>query len=143
MIECKYAKSTLNAVATDGVEVVANGYIPFATNAILTGASVGHVAGSNSVSLNKAGLYQVDVSASIETTAAETVVLSLVNNSAEVPGASNVVDTAAATSVPINITTIVQVNPSCCAINNTANLQVQVSEGVVVNSANIRVVKLA
>lgn len=138
-----HEKSALDSVTVAAQAVVADGYLDFATNSILDGCSISHVAGSNTVSLLKRGLYQVSVNADIEPTAAGDIAVQLVRNGVAIPGSIATVTGAAATTYNVAFTALVKVLPSCCVIDNTANLQVQVTAAGTVTNAHIVVVKEA
>ena len=82
-----YEKSALTAVNTTDQAVVADGLLTFATNSVLNGCSIEHVAGSNAVRLLKRGLYQVSVNVDLTPTAAGDIAIQLLNNGVVVPGA--------------------------------------------------------
>ena len=138
-----YEKSALNAVTTTDQAVVADGLLTFAINTVLTGCSIEHIAGSNAVRLLKRGLYQVSVNVDVAPTAAGDITIQLLNNSVVVPGALATVTGAAGDTYSLAFTSLVRVLPSCCAIDNTGSLQVQVTAAGTVSNANIVVVKLA
>lgn len=137
------AKSSLSAATTANQTVAENGYLPFDTNNLLTGCSIQHTAGSNSVILSKPGLYEVFVNANISATAAGNVSLKLINNGAEIAGAKASVTAAEGSSYPMAMGTIIRVRPSCPAVQNSATIQLQADAAITVVSANIFVVKLA
>ena len=138
-----YEKSALNAVNTTDQAVVADGLLTFATNSVLTGCSIEHVAGGNAVRLLKRGLYQVSVNVDLSPTAAGDIAIQLLNNGVVVPGAAATVTGAAGDTYSLAFTALVRVLPSCCVIDNTSNLQVQVTAAGTVTNANIVVVKEA
>jgi hypothetical protein len=138
-----HEKSALDSVTVAAQAVVADGFLDFATNSILDGCSISHVAGSNTVSLLKRGLYQVSVNADVEPTAAGDIAVQLIKNGVAVPGAIATVTGAAGDTYSVAFTVLVKVLPSCCVIDNTANLQVQVSAAGTVTDAHIVAVKLA
>ena len=138
-----YDKSALEAVTTTDQVVVADGLLNFATNTVLSGCSIGHVEGSNAVRLLKRGLYQVSVNVDVAPTAAGEIAIQLLNNGVAVPGALATVTGVAATTDNLAFTALVRVLPSCCAIDNTGSLQVQITAAGTVSNANIVVVKLA
>lgn len=136
-------KSALEAVTTADQVVVADGVLNFETNTILTGCSITHIAGSNTVKLGKRGLYLVSVGVDLSPTAAGDIAIQLLNNGVAVPGALATVTGAAGDTYNLAFTALVRVLPSCCVIDNTSNLQVQVTEAGTVTNANIVVVKEA
>ena len=138
-----YEKSALEAVTTTAQTVVADGLLTFETNTVLSGCSITHIAGSNTVKLGKRGLYLVSVGVDLSPTAAGDIAIQLLNNGVAVPGALATVTGAAGDTYNLAFTTLVRVLPSCCAIDNTSNLQVQVTAAGTVTNANIVVVKEA
>ncbi|PWM78691.1 MAG: hypothetical protein DBY32_04210 [Phascolarctobacterium sp.] len=141
---CAYQKSALNAVNTAAQTLAANEFLNFDTNRLHTGCSIQHVAGSTSVNIINHGLYQVSVNADITPTAADPITLQLVNNGEVVPGAEATITGVAGDTAHVAFTTLIRVLKSCpCVIDNTASLQVQLTEAGTVTNANIAVVKLA
>ena len=138
-----YDKSALEAVTTTNQVLVADGLLNFATNTILTGCSIAHVAGSNAIRLLKRGLYQVSVNVDVAPTAAGAIAIQLLNNGVAVPGALATVTGVVATTNNLAFTALVQILPSCCAIDNTGSLQVQITAAGTVSNANIVVVRMA
>lgn len=138
-----YEKSALDAVTVAVQTVVADGFLDFETNTILDGCSIAHTAGSNTVRLLKRGLYQVSVNADVEPTAAGDIAVLLLNNGTAVPGAIATVTGAIGETYNLAFSALVKVRPSCCAVDNTGSLQVQVSEAGSVTNAHIVVAKLA
>lgn len=138
-----YEKSALEAVTTTDQVLVADGLLNFETNTVLTGCSIAHVAGSNTVRLLKRGLYQVSVNVDVAPTAAGEIAIQLLNNGVAVPGALATVTGVAATTANLTFTALVRVLLSCCTIDNTGSLQVQITAAGTVSNANIVVVKEA
>lgn len=138
-----YEKSALDAVTVAAQSVVADGFLDFETNTILDGCSISHIAGSNTVKLLKRGLYQVSVNADVEPTAAGDIAVLLFNNGTAVPGAIATITGAAGDTYSLTFTALVKVKPSCYAVDNTGNLQVQVSAAGSVTNAHIVATKLA
>lgn len=136
-------KSALTAVNTTTQTVVADGLLTYDTNTVLSGCSITHTAGSNTVKLGKRGLYLVSVNVDLSPTAAGDIAIQLLNNGVVVLGALATVTGAAGDTYSLAFTTLVRVLPSCCAIDNTSNLQVQVTAAGTVTNANIVVVKEA
>lgn len=95
----------------------------FDTNRIVTGCTVGHVAGTSTFTLTKPGYYYVTFNTTFTTGATGDVTVELQNSGVVVPGAlgTETVTTAGDTK-SISFATIVRVLPSCCAVNNSAVL---------------------
>lgn len=143
---CLNEKSSLNAASIAEQSVVANGFIEYPINNLLTGTAIKHTAGSTSVSLIR-GLYLVSVNADIVPAAAGNVGLQLLatteSTSAVINGAQSVVTGTADTAVNLAFSTLIRVRPSCCAVNNSTSVQVQATATATVNNSSIVVVKLA
>lgn len=141
-----YEKSSLNAAAIAAQSVVANGFVEFPINNLLTGIAIKHPSDSSSISLIR-GLYLVSVNADVVPAVAGNVGLQLLSTtestSSVINGAETVVTGAADTAVNLAFTTLVRVRPSCCAVNNVTSLQVQATAAATINRAAITVVKLA
>ena len=123
--------------------VATNGTLTFTTDRILTGCTA--TRDGSTFQLNKPGYYYITFNAVGEATAAAgDIVVTLQNNGVAVPGATATFTVAAiATSVGLSLATIIKVSPSCCAIDNTANLTI-VNTGVAATftNANINITKL-
>ena len=124
-----------------------NGLLTFSINSILTGCTVSHTAGSTTFSLNKPGLYFVSFNAvgTISGATAGAITVQLQNNGTAVPGALSSDTSASTTDVRnLSFTKVIRVNPSCCAVNNQANLTfVNTGLGAIYTNANVVITKLA
>lgn len=136
-------KSVLSANTAASQTIVANGYVSFEKNNVLTGCSIRHSAGSNVIELIKPGIYEIVVNADFSPSAAGDVAIKLMNNDVEVNGAVSTVTGAVGDTYTAMFSSIVRVLPSCPAVQNRAALQVQVSASATVSNANVTVVKLA
>lgn len=138
-----YQKSSLAAINVAAQSLTANGVVSYATNRILTGVSIQHVPGSGTVTLAKPGLYLVafDGDFTIGTTGAVT--FKLQNNGVDVPAAESTIQATQAVPVGMNFVALIKVAPSCCAVDNAANLQVVASAAGSLANANITVIKEA
>lgn len=144
MSNCLFQKSALETTVTADQAVVANGLIEFDTNNVLTGCSIQHAAGSNTVAIICHGLYQVAANVDIDPSAAGDITVQLLNNGVVVPGAEATITGAAADTYSVAFSALLKVLKSCpCVIDNTANLQVQITGAATVKNANLLVVKLA
>ena len=137
-------KSALTTVATAAQTVVANGYVNFTSNNLLTGIAIAHTAGSNSVRLLR-GLYLVTLNADISPAAAGDIGLQLVRDgvAVAVSGAEATVTGAVGDTYNVGFATLIRVLPSCCVIDNNATLQVQATAAGTVDNVSLSVVKLA
>lgn len=100
--------------------------ISFDTNRIATSCTATHAAGTTTVVLNRPGYYFVGFNTiATATEAAETapITVQLFNNGDEILGATaSELSATNTTDINLSFQTIVQIRPSCCAINNTGNL---------------------
>ena len=123
--------------------VTTNELLTFTTDRILTGCTA--TRNGATFQLNKPGFYYVTfnaVAAATETLGELTV--ELYNNGVAVPGAeASTTTTVAGNNSNYAFSTIIRVQPSCCAIDNTARLTV-VNTGVdaTYNNVNINITKL-
>jgi hypothetical protein len=119
-------------------EVAINGLLTFTTDRILTGCTV--TRNGPTFQLNKPGYYYVTFNADgAATTAAGDIIVVLQNNGIAVPGAIATQTVAAADdAVNLAFATIVRVPPSCCAVDNTANLTL-VNTGVAATYTNVNI----
>ena len=119
-------------------EVAANGLLTFSTDRILTGCTT--TRNGQTFQLNKPGYYYVTFNADgAATTAAGDIVVVLQNNGIAVPGAIATQTVAAADdAVNLAFATIIRVSPSCCAVDNTANLTL-VNTGVATTYTNVNI----
>ena len=124
-------------------EVAINGLLTFTTDRILTGCTA--TRNGQTFQLNKPGYYYVTFNADgAATTAVGDIVVVLQNNGIAVPGAiATFTTTVADDATNLAFSTIIRVPPSCCAVDNTANLTL-VNTGVAATftNANINITKL-
>ena len=123
--------------------VPVNGTLNFTTDRILTGCTA--TRNGQTFQLNKPGYYYVTFNASASTSDTAGIVTVQLNNGGQiVPGAiASFNSEATADTENISFSTIIRVPPSCCAINNTANLTL-VNTGVsaIYNNVNVNITKL-
>ena len=119
-------------------EVAINGLLTFTTDRILTGCTA--TRNGQTFQLNKPGYYYVTFNADgAATTAAGDIVVVLQNNGIAVLGAIATQTVAAADdAVNLAFSTIIRVPPSCCAVDNTANLTL-VNTGVAATYTNVNI----
>lgn len=118
--------------------VLTDGTITFTTDRILTGCTA--TRNGNTFQLNKPGYYYITFSATGTTTAAAgDVTVELYNGGVAVPGAlASFYSAAVVNEGNLTISTIIRVPPSCCAIDNTANLTL-VNTGVPATFTNVNI----
>lgn len=135
----------INSYTSTSQTVLTNSNLNFNINRIKTGCTVTHSEGTPTFSLNRPGFYFISFNCDAST--AETsgnIVVQLRNNNELVPGAISTVNSTVATDVEtLSFTTIIQVKPSCCAINNSTNLTI-INTGVsaTFTNANLVITKL-
>lgn len=138
-------KSVLDTYTLTDTTVAVNGLLPLEQNQLLTGCAITHAPGSTSIILNEPGLYLVNFDAEGFITG-ETGVLTaqLFKNGVAVPGATATSNSTSATNAEtVGFSKIIQVKPSCCVVDNTANLTF-VNTGVASTyiTINVNVIKL-
>ena len=119
-------------------EVAINGLLTFTTDRILTGCTA--TRNGQTFQLNKPGYYYVTFNADgAATTAVGDIVVVLQNNGVAVPGANATFTTTVADDATnLAFSTIIRVPPSCCAVDNTANLTL-VNTGVAATYTNVNI----
>ena len=119
-------------------EVAANGLLTFSTDRILTGCTA--TRNGQTFQLNKPGYYYVTFNADgAATTAVGDIIVVLQNNGVAVPGAiATFTTTVADDATNLAFSTIIRVPPSCCAVDNTANLTL-VNTGVAATFTNVNI----
>lgn len=122
--------------------IAPEGLLSFATNDVLTGCTVLHSADSTSFTLKRPGFYYVSFTGTgaITGATAGAITVNLLKNDVALPGATATQTSASATDIrTVNFSKIVQVLPSCCAINNTTTLTFQ-NAGLDTTYSNVNVV---
>ena len=119
-------------------EVAANGLLTFSTDRILTGCTA--TRNGQTFQLNKPGYYYVTFNADgAATTAVGDITVVLQHNGVAVPGATaTYTATIADNATNLAFSTIIKVPPSCCAVDNTANLTL-VNTGVAATYTNVNI----
>ena len=119
-------------------DVAINGLLTFTTDRILTGCTA--TRNGQTFQLNKPGYYYVTFNADgAATTAVGDIIVVLQNNGVAVPGAiATFTTTVADDATNLAFSTIVRVPPSCCAVDNTANLTL-VNTGVAATYTNVNI----
>ena len=119
-------------------DVAINGLLTFTTDRILTGCTA--TRNGQTFQLNKPGYYYVTFNADgAATTAVGDIVVVLQNNGAAIPGAiATFTTTVADDATNLAFSTIIRVPPSCCAVDNTANLTL-VNTGVAATYTNVNI----
>ena len=119
-------------------EVAINGLLTFTTDRILTGCTA--TRNGQTFQLNKPGYYYVTFNADgAATTEVGDIIVVLQNNGIAVPGAiATFTTTVADDATNLAFSTIIRVPPSCCAVDNTANLTL-VNTGVATTFTNVNI----
>lgn len=131
----------VNSYTNTSLAVITNEAITFNNNFIQTGCTVTHSAGSATFALNKPGFYFVTFNGIAATEAAGDITVQLQQNGVNVPSAlTTASSTTALTDIEnLSFSTIIQVKPSCCAVDNNVNLTL-VNTGVPATFSNVNVV---
>lgn len=126
---------------------ITGGVLTFATDSIKTGCGVCHAEGTSTFTLSKPGYYYITFNGSAATTggAAGDITVQLYNGDIMVPGAISTGTSADTTTmVPLKFSTIIKVNPSCCAVCNKAVLTVRnTGVGASFDNVNLTINRLA
>ena len=133
----------LNAVNTATQAVVANGFIAYTATNVKQGCGISYNDGSNTISLKGNGIYLVEVNADVVPTNAELITMQLLKNNVVVPAAKATVTGVASSTSSLSFSTLIKVPCSCNCVDNTANLQVQLTALANVTNASIVVVRIA
>ena len=133
----------LNAVNTATQAVVANGFIAYTATNVKQGCGIRFNDGSNTISLKGNGVYLVEVNADVVPTNAELISMQLLKNNVVVPAAKATVTGVASSTSSLSFSTLIKVPCSCNCVDNTANLQVQLTALANVTNASIVVVRVA
>ena len=133
----------LNAVNTATQAVVENGFIAYTATNVKQGCGIRYIDGSNTISLKGNGIYLVEVNADVVPTNAELISMQLLKNNVVVPAAKATVTGVASSTSSLSFSTLIKVPCSCNCVDNTANLQVQLTALANVTNASIVVVRVA
>ena len=133
----------LNAVNTVTQAVVANGFIAYTATNVKQGCGIKFNDGSNTISLKGNGIYLVEVNADVVPTNAGLISMQLLKNNVVVPAAKATVTGVASSTSSLSFSTLIKVPCSCNCVDNTANLQVQLTALANVTNASIVVVRIA
>lgn len=132
----------VNSYTNTSIDALTNGALPFNNDSVKTGYTVMHAPGSTTFSLNKPGFYFITFNGvGAATTTTGNITVQLQRNGIAVPGAtSSTVSNTALTDIgSLSFSTIIQVKPSCCSVDNSTNLTL-VNTGVPTTFSNINVV---
>ena len=133
----------LNAVNTATQAVVADGFIAYTATNVKQGCGIRFNDGSNTISLKGNGIYLVEVNADVVPTNAGLISMQLLKNNVVVPAAKATVTGVASSTSSLSCSTLIKVPCSCNCVDNTANVQVQLTALANVTNASIVVVRIA
>ena len=133
----------LNAVNTATQAVVENGFIAYTATNVKQGCGIKFNDGSNTISLKGNGIYLVEVNADVVPTNAGLISMQLLKNNVVVPAAKATVTGTASSTSSLSFSTLIKVPCSCNCVDNTANLQVQLTALANVTNTSIVVVRIA
>ena len=132
----------INSYTNTTLAALTNEALNFNINSVKTGCTVTHSPSSTTFSLNKPGFYFVTFNGVGAATGATVgnIVVQLQQNGVNVPGAlASAESTTALTDVKnLSFSTIIQVKPSCCAVDNNVNLTFA-NTGIPTTFSNINV----
>ena len=143
----RYQKSSLEAYTNTSQTLTANTPISLSSGSVYTGCSIRFTPGSTTISLKNPGLYLVTFDGIVanSTTTSGDVTIQMFKNSVAAPDAFSSSTSASSTDlVSLAFTKLVQVCPSCCAVDNTTALTfVNTGVSAIVSHANVTITKLA
>ena len=143
--KCYCNKNVLNTSTSVSTEVITSAPINFLQNEVKSGYDIKHVEGTPVITIKTPGIYLINFTAiGYATGGTGVVTVNLQNNGINIPSAEATVDaSAAATQGTFTFSKVIKVRPSCCNVDNTANLTF-INSGVPATfaSANVSVIKL-
>lgn len=127
-----------------GVALTANIPINLVTNKIVKGCTASHTEGSNSIYLKKCGTYKVDFNGIFVSSGEATpITVQMYNGTAPVVDAKATANSASNTDyVNLSFSTLVDVPPSCRAVNNIGVISFVNVNADVMLLANVTVLKV-
>ena len=106
MVNKRNEKSSLDSATVVAQAIEAGGFVEFDTNRLLTGCSIEHAGGSNTVQLLTPGLYLVMFNGDLVADAASEVTVQMYNNNVALAGASTTIPAVAATDCLCSLATV-------------------------------------
>lgn len=138
-------KNVLNTFTSTTANVLTSSPINFLQNDVLSGCVIKYVEGTPTIAIKTPGIYLINFSAvGYASGGTGVVTVTMQNRGVNVPSALSTVGTsAAAAQGTFNFSKVIKVLPSCCNIDNTANLTF-INSGVpaTFTSANVNIIKL-
>lgn len=135
-------KSSLVAIAPAGQALLVGSPVQYDAVRIHTGAAIGFVPGGSNIRLLSPGLYLVAFDGDFTITTTGAVTFQLFNNDEAISGAESTIQATAAVPQGVHFATLLEVKPSCCMIDNTANLQVRTNAIGTLVTGDINIVKI-
>jgi hypothetical protein len=145
-MSCRNNQCGINCLSATSANqtILSNTAIPFNTINLLQGNSI-DFSGGTSILLDKPGIYLINVNANVlEASTTGTITMQIQKNGVNINGAVASANSASTTdSENLSIMTLVKVLPSCCMVDNNANITVlNICVASVYSNANITIVKL-
>ena len=140
---CKIQKSSLVAVSPAGQALIVGSPVSFNTVRLHTGSAIEFNEGGTTVNLKSAGLYLLIFDADFTITTSGAATFQLFDKGVAVLGAEDTVQATQAEPIGIHFATIIEVKPSCCAVDNSSALQIQTTAVGNLINADVNIVKLA
>lgn len=137
----------INSYTNTSQSLATNDTILFNINDVQTGCTATHTAGTATFALNKPGFYFITFNGTgaISGSASGTITVNLLNNGTLVNGGTASVTSASTTDIrSISFSKIIQVRPSCAAINNKTDLTfVNAGSATAFTNVNVVITKIA
>ena len=135
-------KSSLVAIAPAGQALLVGSPVQYDVVRVHTGSAIGFVPGGSNIRLLGPGLYMVAFDGDFTITTTGAVTFQLFDNDEAVSGAESTIQATAAVPQGVHFATLLEVKPSCCMIDNTANLQVRTNAIGTLVTGDINIVKI-
>lgn len=138
----RYQKSSVQTYNNSAQTVAANSSVNLGNTSVDTGCSICHTSGSTSLSIKNPGLYLImfDAVGANSTLVSGDVTVQLYKNGIVVPDAFSSSTSASSTdNVSLSFAKLVQISPSCCAVDNSAQFTF-VNTGVSTTFSHVNVV---
>lgn len=137
-MSCSNNTVVLKTTSTASQTVATGNPVALQNNIFQSGCGITHIAGSTTIGLNRTGTYMIAVTATGDAGSGNTFSLEIYNKGVAIPAAiATLTD-----SGTINITTLIQVLPSCCAIDNNASLTFVNTGATTYSTIEVDVVKV-
>ena len=138
-------RNVLDTYTLTDTTVGVNGLLPLESNYLSVGCAISHNPGSTTIQIKKPGFYLINFDAE-GSTAGETgsFTVQMNRNGVAVPGATSTSGATSTTNIEtIGFSKVIQVRPSCQAVDNTANITfVNTGASSLYTTINVSVIKL-